>query len=110
MKKGTKVGIGFAALVSALIVLAVPGFIRARTVKATNACLNNLRQIDGAKQQWALENDKTDNETASWDGILPYLGRGTNIGPKPSCPDGGTYILGRVGETPRCSCGSRLSE
>ncbi len=28
-------------------------------VPAANACINNLRQIDGAKQQWALENRKT---------------------------------------------------
>jgi len=36
--------------------IAIPNFIRARTTSQMNACINNLRQIDGAIQQWALEN------------------------------------------------------
>jgi len=40
------------------LVIAIPNFIRARNTPARNACVNNLRQINGAKQQWALENQK----------------------------------------------------
>jgi hypothetical protein len=78
------------------------GFAHARSTKATNVCLNNLRQIDGAKEQWALENHKTENDTPSWDDIRVYLGRGDK-GEILVCPNGGRYILGRVGELPRCS-------
>lgn len=79
--------------------MALPSFIRARTTPAMNGCVNNLRQLDGAKEQWRLENHKTTNDVPSWENLLPYLRQ------KPSCPQGGTYILGRVGEPPRCSFG-----
>jgi hypothetical protein len=85
-----------------LVAVAVPNFIRARTTTAKNACINSLRQIDGAKQQWALENNITTNAQPSWNDILPYLGRGTNT-KMPHCPHGGTYTIGRVDEPPRCS-------
>ena len=90
------------AIVGFAVVL--PAFIRARTTSASNACVNNLRQIDAAKQQWMLENGKTTNDIPSWDAIRPYLGRGPE-GEVPRCPQGGTYILGRAGEPPRCSIG-----
>src|SRR6266705_5770531 len=60
-------------------------------------CINNLRQIDGAKQQWALENHKTTNDMPIWEDVRPYFKNGI------ACPQGGTYILGRVDEPPRCS-------
>jgi len=68
-----------------------------------NACVNSLRQLDGAKQQWVLENHKTTNDVPAWQDLLPYLRQ------KPVCPEGGTYILGRVGELPRCSHGGTHS-
>lgn len=71
----------------------------ARRTPAANACVNNLRQLDGAKESWRLENHKTLNDTPRWEDLLPYLRK------KPVCPQGGTYILGRVGEPPRCSLG-----
>src|SRR5437899_10176297 len=85
-----------------VVATVLPAFIRARTTSASNACVNNLRQIAGGKQQWALENSKTTNDTPSWDAIRPYIGRGPQ-NELPRCPHGGTYILGRVGESPRYS-------
>lgn len=82
-----------------LAALALPSFIRARNTPASNACINNLRQLDGAKDQWRLENHKTTNDIPAWQDLLPYLGQ------KPTCPQGGTYRPGRVGEPPRCSLG-----
>ncbi|HEX4645668.1 MAG TPA: prepilin-type N-terminal cleavage/methylation domain-containing protein, partial [Verrucomicrobiae bacterium] len=43
------------AIIGLLSAIAIPNFVRARTSSQTNACINNLRQIDGAKQEWALE-------------------------------------------------------
>lgn len=86
------------------IAVVLPGFIRARATKASNACPNNLRQVDGAKQQWQLENKATNGAAVSWDEVRPYMGRGPE-GTLPRCPEGGTYILGRIGEKPRCSIG-----
>jgi general secretion pathway protein G len=77
----------------------LPSFIRARATRATNWCPNNLRMLDGAKQQWALENRRTKGDNVTWDDIKPYIK--TPL----ICSRGGTYILGRVGELPRCSTG-----
>ena len=43
------------AIIGLLAAIAIPNFIHARTSSQTNACINNLRQIDSTKQQWALE-------------------------------------------------------
>ena len=64
-----------------------------------NACINNLRQIDAAKQQWALENDKTADAIPSAQDLLPYL---SNL-VFPVCPFGGTYTINAVGVPPTCS-------
>jgi len=86
------------------VVICIPNFIRARSTPATNACANNLRQFDGAKQQWALNNRQTKDDTPTWDDLCPYLGGYPDRG-MPTCPQGGVYTLGRVGEPPRCSIG-----
>jgi len=64
-----------------------------------NACINNLRQMDGAKQQWALEHRKTVNDIPSEKEVAAYL-RG---GVVPKCPGGGNYTLGAAGVAPTCS-------
>jgi general secretion pathway protein G len=64
-----------------------------------NACINNLRQIDGAKNEWALEKGKANGTPVTEDDIKPYL-KGNAI---PTCPGGGKYTLGKVGDLPTCS-------
>jgi len=64
-----------------------------------NTCLNHLRQIDAAKQQWALEKNKVDAAVPTASDLLPYFKDGTF----PACPDGGTYSINAVGEPPTCS-------
>lgn len=71
-------------------------------VRQMNACINNLRLIDSAKQQWALEYKKTATDVPTWDDLRPYLGHGPN-GELPTCPGGGTYTIGAVNEKPQCS-------
>jgi prepilin-type N-terminal cleavage/methylation domain-containing protein len=66
------------AIIGLLAAIAIPNFVKARTTAQKNACINNLRQIDGAKQQWALENGKTGAATVGVASITPYLGRGAN--------------------------------
>ena len=85
-----------------LAAIAIPNFVRARTVSQQNACISNLRIIDGAKQQWALEYKKQRTDTPTAQDITPYMGRGP-AGQFPVCPQGGTYIIGSIGEQPRCS-------
>src|ERR1700719_983124 len=59
------------AIIGLLAAIAIPNFVRARTTSQQNACINNLRQIDGAKQQWALENKVSATATPSGANIQP---------------------------------------
>jgi hypothetical protein len=62
-------------------------------------CINNLRQIDGAIEQWALENKHDEGEPVIETEAVAYIKGGL----LPVCPEGGKYLFGKVGETPRCT-------
>jgi prepilin-type N-terminal cleavage/methylation domain-containing protein len=92
------------AIIGLLAAIAIPNFVRARTTSQKNACINNLRQIDGAKQQWALENKKTSADPAPVSASLRvYLGRGTTGSLFPTCPASGTYTINTISTPPTCS-------
>ncbi|MDB6110792.1 MAG: hypothetical protein JWR69_2542, partial [Pedosphaera sp.] len=82
-------------------------FVRARTTAQQNACINNLRQLDGAKQQWALEAKAGQTVTPTLANIQPYLGRGTN-GTAPTCPSDSlsgfatSYTINDLQTAPKC--------
>ena len=63
------------------------------------ACINNLRLIDGAKQQWALENQKPPSALLTAADLTPYM-RSNAL---PVCPAGGVYTLNPVSIPPLCS-------
>jgi RNA polymerase sigma factor (sigma-70 family) len=69
------------------------------TVQQRNQCLNNLRQISAAMQQFALENRLAATNIVTVDQILKYL-PGNVL---PVCPSGGTYLVGSLNEVPVCS-------
>ena len=90
------------AIIGLLAAIAIPNFVRARTQSQKNACINNLRQIDGAIQQWALENKKDAAATVSFGAIKDYLKNSV------VCPLGGTtfldsYALHGVSGKPTCA-------
>ena len=87
------------AVPAMLSAIAIPNFVKARTVSRQNACINNLRQIDAAKQQWALEKSKSTTDVPTEDDIKVYLVHSQ----LPHCPAGGTYTLNAVGQPPECS-------
>ena len=64
-----------------------------------NTCINNLRQLDGAKQQWALEKNKPADAVPKVEDLLPYLKDGIF----PACPDGGSYFINSVEAVPTCT-------
>jgi prepilin-type N-terminal cleavage/methylation domain-containing protein len=89
------------AIIGLLAAIAIPNFVRARTQSQKNACINNLRQIDGAVQQWALENKKGAAATVGFTDISGYLKNSV------MCPSGGTafsdsYTLQGVTGKPLC--------
>lgn len=69
--------------------------------QAVNICINNLRMIDMAKQQWAVEKGKTANDIPQPADILPYIPNSNGIFPQ--CPAGGRYTLNAVSIAPTCS-------
>jgi len=90
------------AIIGLLAAIAIPNFVRARSTSQKNACINNLRQLDGAKQQWALENKQVSTAAVNVADVQPYLGRGA-AGTYPTCPASGTYTLNVVNVAPACS-------
>src|SRR5437879_813595 len=96
------------AIIGLLAAIAIPNFVRARTTAQMNACINNLRQIDGAKQQWALETKQAGVAAPGAADLDPYLGRNgstTNV----TCPAGGasatfatSYSINAVNVAPAC--------
>src|SRR5437764_5686218 len=89
------------AIIGLLAAIAIPNFVRARTTSQINACINNLRQIDGAKQQWALETHQLSTATPPQASLTAYLGRGT--GQWPTCPASGSYTISAVSTPPTCN-------
>jgi prepilin-type N-terminal cleavage/methylation domain-containing protein len=92
------------AIIGLLAAIAIPNFVKARTTSQQNACINNLRQFDGAAQQWALENKQGPSASATTSNIKPYIklqAGGLNL---PTCPANGTYSASwSVSSTPTCT-------
>jgi len=94
------------AIIGLLAAIAIPNFVRARTTSQTNMCIDNLRMLDAAKQQWALEQGEVSTSTPQSSDIQPYLGRGS--GELPVCPIdpqqsfGTSYTLGNCQTSPNC--------
>jgi len=61
-------------------------------------CLRNLSILDAAKEEWALVEKKWDGDDIIKSEVGSYIKGGG-----PTCPSGGTYTYGRIGEDPTCS-------
>ena len=101
-----------AVIPAMLLAIVIPHFSKARQTLSATTCINRLRQMDAVKGAWALELNKTTNDTPTWADISPYI-YWINFTNKwftngvPVCPGGGTYALGRVGTPPTCSLGDK---
>ncbi len=86
------------AIIGLLAAIAIPNFVRARAKAQINTCLANLKQIDGAKESWALENKKKTGDTPAMTDLIPNY-----IKTEPKCPAGNTsYTLSALGTDPAC--------
>ena len=91
------------SLIGLLAAIAIPNLVKARSQSQVNACLNNLRMIDDATQEWALENLKGPSSTVAFSDIQPYL-KSTVL-----CPSSGagatfatSYTVSTVSNKPSC--------
>src|SRR5690349_2240972 len=91
------------AIIGLLAAIAIPNFVKARATSQANACINNLRQIDAAANQFALEQGKKTGDaiTMATD-LTPYIKLNAS-GVIPPCPANGTYACATVGAVPSCT-------
>lgn len=85
-------------IIGMLAAISIPAFTRARRTAQTNACINNLRLLNGAKDQWAIENFKSDFDMVMINDVAPYIKGGA-----PSCPALGNYMFTTVRMNALCS-------
>jgi hypothetical protein len=99
-KKKTSI-VACVLFVVASAIVVIPNLIRVRNYPFAGHCINNLQEINLAKERWALEHDKTPNDIPSWEDIRScFMEPWTN-----TCPEGGAYTLGRMDQLPKCSIG-----
>ena len=77
--------------------MALPALAKAKEKAQRIQCMNNLRQIELAKKQWATDNNKPDSATPTRQDLRTFL---NNF---PTCPSGGKYSINAISEKPECS-------
>jgi type II secretory pathway pseudopilin PulG len=92
------------AIIGLLAAICIPNFVKARSFSQTDACINNLRQIDGAIQQWSLEQNQASTSTVNYAAISSFMKRAV------VCPAGGsgatfasTYTIVDCQTKPACN-------
>ena len=110
-KKSLLVKVTFAVVIIGLfaavfLYLLTPNY-DSRSTRPDKVCIINLREIDAAKNEWALENGKTNGAVCTENDINPYIKLDAK-GNLARCPMGGIYTIGKVGEPPTCSLGTTV--
>ncbi len=91
------------AIIGLLATIAIPNWVRARNTSQRSVCINNLRQVFGATQQWGIDFRKAPDATVGPDDVLPYLKSAVTCpAGGPSATFGGTYSLTTVSNLPTC--------
>jgi len=93
------------AIIGLLATIAIPNVVRARGVSQKNACINNLRQIDDAIQQWALENRAgPDAPPCDIPTLLLYLKNEVACPASSTATFAASYVMpGKVSDKPACN-------
>ena len=92
------------AIIGLLVAIAIPNFLRAREEARANSCVANLKQLEGAKERWAMsEGIAVTVEATTGSLVSDYL----KIAP--NCPSGGTYDYGTINDVPICDVGTNAT-
>lgn len=87
-------------IIGILMAIAVPNFVKARESSRRNTCIANLKQVDSAKEQWAMDQRKNAGDACA---MTDLVGTAAYLKANPTCPSGGTYTIAAVGTNPSCS-------
>jgi prepilin-type N-terminal cleavage/methylation domain-containing protein len=92
-------------IIGLLVGIALPNFIKSRASSQQNACINNMRQINSAVEQWAMENGQAPGSPAPTlaTDLTPYVQLNSNSA-IPSCPAAGTYVINNISVVPQVYC------
>ena len=89
-------------IIGILLAIAVPNFVKARESSRAKSCVANLKQIDSAKEQYAMDAKLTTGGSVA---MTNLVGADNYIKATPQCPSGGAYTVGSVGTDPTCNRG-----
>jgi prepilin-type N-terminal cleavage/methylation domain-containing protein len=92
-------------IIAILLAIAIPNFLRARESSRAKSCQGNLRQIETAKEQWAMDNRKSATDTPTATDLVTEYMKGTD-NTLPLCPSNGTYTVGNMSTRPVCGIGT----
>ncbi len=95
-------------IIAILLAIAIPNFLRARESSRAKSCQGNLRQIETAKEQWAMDNRKGATDTATKDDLVTEYMKGTD-NTLPTCPSNGSYSIGNMSTRPVCDKGTNAT-
>jgi prepilin-type N-terminal cleavage/methylation domain-containing protein len=90
-------------IIGILLAIAVPNFIKARETSRAKSCVANLKQIESAKEQWAMDTRAATNATPT---AADLYGATAYIRNAPVCASGGTYTIDTMQNRPSCSIGA----
>jgi prepilin-type N-terminal cleavage/methylation domain-containing protein len=98
-------------IIGILLAIAVPNFVKARESSRTKACVANLKQIQSAKEQWAMD-QRQPGSAAPADTDLYGSGNYIPGDPAgPTCPaNNATYTINDVNTNPSCSYAATNAE
>ena len=92
-------------IIGILLAVAIPSFVQARESSRAKACVANLKQIDSAKQQWAMDQKCGSTASPGTGDLSP-----TYVRSYPNCPESGTYSIGDIDTLPTCSIGANTAQ
>ena len=92
-------------IIAVLLAIAIPNFLRARETSRAKACTGNMRQMETAKEQWAMDTKAASTATPTAADLVDEYMKGTPD-TLPTCPSSGAYTLGDLSTRPVCSVGA----
>ncbi len=93
-------------VIALLAAIAIPSFMKARSMSRSAACVNNLRIIENAKEQAATAHNYQDGATVPAAEVSQYVKGGLD---RLICRKGGHYTIKPLGQEPECSAHGALS-
>ena len=88
------------AIIGVIVALAIPNFLKTREHARKQICIENIGQIESAKQLWGLENGKKEGDIPEEEDLIGPL---KYIKVMPLCPGAGSYNFRAIGEPATCT-------